>query len=60
MTTQTDSSARNGRPGAFSDSDPVVLILTIGFILIFIGASIFNSEGVATVIGAGGSVIDSM
>jgi choline-glycine betaine transporter len=53
MTAQTDSSARNSRPGAFSDSDPVVLVLTIGFILLFVGASLFNSEGVASVIGAG-------
>jgi len=53
MTEKTDSPVQNGRPGAFSDSDPVVLILTIGFILLFVGASIFNSEGVASLIGAG-------
>ena len=53
MTEKTDSPAQKSRPGTFSDSDPVVLILTIGFILLFVGASIINSEGVASVIGAG-------
>jgi hypothetical protein len=48
-----ENEAKTGYWCAFSDSDPVVLILTIGFILLFVGASIFNSEGVASVIGAG-------
>jgi choline-glycine betaine transporter len=46
-----ETSARG--PAAFSDSDPVVLVLTIGFIFLFVGASIADSEWVAEVIGAG-------
>ncbi|MDI9243776.1 BCCT family transporter [Marinobacter sp. CHS3-4] len=53
MTAQSDTQAPRARSGAFSDSDPVVLILTIGFILVFVGASILNSEAVATFIGNG-------
>jgi len=53
MTSQTDSLATSERPGAFSDSDPIVLTLTIGFILLFVGASIIDSSAVATAIGAG-------
>jgi choline-glycine betaine transporter len=40
-------------PSGFSDSDPVVLVLTIGFILLFVGASVVNSEWVAEIIGGG-------
>ena len=39
------------KSSALADSDPVVLILTIGFILFFVGASIVNSASVASVIG---------
>jgi len=53
MTSQTNSLATDERPGAFSDSDPIVLTLTIGFILLFVGASIIDSSAVATAIGAG-------
>ena len=28
----------------WSDSDPVVLVLTIGFILLFVGASVVDAE----------------
>ena len=53
MTSQTNSLATDERPGAFSDSDPIVLTLTIGFILLFVGASIIDSSAVASAIGAG-------
>ncbi|MGC8120239.1 BCCT family transporter [Marinobacter sp. VGCF2001] len=35
------------------DSDPVVLVLTIGFILLFVGASVIDADAVAGFIGAG-------
>lgn len=52
MTDQT----RHATPtssGALAGSDPVVLVLTIGFILLFVGASVVNSEYVAELIGSG-------
>lgn len=52
MTVQSQSLPR-ARSGPFSDSDPVVLVLTIGFILLFVGASIIDSSYVADLIGAG-------
>lgn len=52
MTKQAPSASRSPAK-ALADSDPVVLVLTIGFILLFIGASIINSEAVASLIGNG-------
>ncbi|MBY5961037.1 BCCT family transporter [Marinobacter nauticus] len=37
----------------WSDSDPVVLVLTIGFILLFVGASVVDADYVADLIGHG-------
>ena len=37
----------------WSDSDPVVLVLTIGFILLFVGASVVDADYVAELIGHG-------
>ncbi len=53
MTSQADTLSGTRSARYFSDSDPVVLILTIGFIVLFVGASVVNSEGVASLIGAG-------
>ena len=52
MTVQSESLPR-ARSGPLTDSDPVVLVLTIGFILLFVGASIFDSSYVAELIGSG-------
>ncbi|SNB54398.1 Choline-glycine betaine transporter [Marinobacter sp. es.042] len=52
MTVQSQSLPRT-RSGPLTDSDPVVLVLTIGFILLFVGASIVDSGYVADLIGAG-------
>jgi choline-glycine betaine transporter len=56
MNSRTDAGARDADPeptSTFSDSDPIVLALTIGFIVVFVGASVLDSEGVAQLIGAG-------
>ncbi|WP_342631037.1 BCCT family transporter [Marinobacter alkaliphilus] len=53
MTATSSSPVTRDKSSALADSDPVVLILTIGFILLFVGASIINSESVASFIGAG-------
>ena len=45
--------AATGKAGILADNDPVVTILTIGFILLFVGASIVNSDYVAGVIDTG-------
>lgn len=52
MTTQSQS-LPEARRGPLKDNDPVVLVLTIGFILLFVGASIVDSSYVAELIGAG-------
>ena len=52
MTVQSESPPQ-ARSGPLTDSDPVVLVLTIGFILLFVGASIFDSSYVADLIGSG-------
>ena len=52
MTVQSQSVPET-RGGPLSDSDPVVLVLTIGFILLFVGASVVNSSYVAELIGTG-------
>ncbi|AXS82810.1 MULTISPECIES: BCCT family transporter [Marinobacter] len=52
MTIQSQS-APQVKSGALADSDPVVLALTIGFILLFVGASIVDSSYVADLIGSG-------
>ncbi|MDZ7790825.1 MAG: BCCT family transporter [Xanthomonadales bacterium] len=44
---------RSGSSGPFSNTDPVVLVLTIGFILLFVGASVVASDWVAELIGGG-------
>lgn len=40
-------------PRFFRDTDPVVLTLTVGFILLFVGASVIDSQSVASLIGSG-------
>lgn len=34
-------------------TDPIVLTVTVGFILLFVGASIVDADAVSTVIGEG-------
>ncbi len=45
--------ARRAKSSALADSDPVVLVLTIGFIVLFVGASVVGSDYVASLIGSG-------
>ncbi|MBN7771014.1 BCCT family transporter [Marinobacter daepoensis] len=52
MTAQTVPST-SLRTRLLHDSDPVVLTLTIGFILLFVGASLVDADYVAGLIGAG-------
>ena len=46
-------SATGAKSRLLTDSDPVVLTLTIGFILLFVGASVVDSNYVAGLIGNG-------
>lgn len=52
MTAQSVLKTGTGR-SLFGDNDPVVLSLTIGFILLFVGASLIDAKAVATLIGDG-------
>lgn len=52
MTAETIPKPKAGE-SVWSDSDPVVLILTIGFILLFVGASVVDADYVAELIGHG-------
>ncbi|PSF09694.1 hypothetical protein C7H09_07660 [Marinobacter fuscus] len=52
MTAKTVSS-ESFRARLLHDSDPVVLVLTIGFILLFVGASLADADMVAGLIGSG-------
>lgn len=52
MTTESVPATR-GKPRLLTDSDPVVLMLTVGFILLFVGASVVDSDYVANLIGSG-------
>lgn len=51
--TDPSSPTTEAKSGTLADSDPLVLVLTIGFILVFVGASIINSDYVASLIGSG-------
>jgi choline-glycine betaine transporter len=53
MTSQSESVPRTKSVDVRSSSDPVVLVLTVGFILLFVGASVVDSEYVAGLIGQG-------
>ena len=52
MTAETGP-AEGTRSRLLTDSDPVVLTLTIGFILLFVSASVLDSDYVASLIGNG-------
>lgn len=52
MTVKSQPLSR-ARSGALADSDPVVLVLTVGFILLFVAASVLDSTYVADLIGRG-------
>ena len=51
--TSDNAPVRKSKSRLFADSDPVVLTLTMGFIVLFVAASLVDSDSVANLIGRG-------